>query len=86
MSIMHLVWLNQDGFAHNQYFQFSSVHFSTVLNIINDILHTFRGKKVDKEPEGQFDMNSSKMGLHDDFPQFAAADKYQFNLPPTKKN
>ena len=33
-------------------FQFSPVYFAKVLNIINNILHTFRGKKVSKEPEG----------------------------------
>ena len=49
---MHLDWSNEGGFTHNQYFQFSPVYFATVLNIINDILHTFRGKKVNKEPEG----------------------------------
>ena len=49
---MHLVRLNQGGFTHNKYFQFSPVYFGTVLNIINDILHTFRGKKVSKEPKG----------------------------------
>ena len=41
MSTMHLVWLIQGCFAHDQYFQFSQfslVYFASVLSTINDTL------------------------------------------------
>lgn len=54
----NLICLHEPGLIKSRWFyplpifRFSPVHFATILNIINHILHTFRGKKVSKEPEG----------------------------------